>query len=569
MPVYRLGRELAFPLPECSEPGGLLAVGGDLEPERLLLAYSAGIFPWYEQGQPILWHSPDPRAVLLPEALRVSRSLGRTVRRGRYEVRLDTAFEAVVRGCAEAPRPGSVGTWITADMQRAYLRLHTLGFAHSAEAWEGDRLAGGLYGVSLGGVFFGESMFAARPDASKVAFVALIRQLERWGFDLVDCQMQPSHLERFGAVLWPRRRFLETLARALERETRRGRWHLERPPTASHTPHPSSARESTPGPAREAGGLRGMGGARRHGRIRRLPTESCMTSELPAPLPATGPNATQIEYWNATTGPRWVELQERLDAQIAPLGLWVMERAAVTPGERVLDVGCGCGQTSLQLAGRVGPGGFVLGIDISAVMLARAAERAREDGLQHVEFANADAQIHDFGSARFDLLFSRFGVMFFADPRAAFENLRRALVPGGRVAFASWQELARNPWMRDPMVAAAALLELPPPPAPGSPGPFAFADAKRVTDILEGAGFADVGHESMACRLSLGGGGGVDDAVQFMLQVGPVAAALREAPQARQEAVASAVAEVLRAHETDEGIVMDGAIWIVTARNPG
>jgi leucyl/phenylalanyl-tRNA--protein transferase len=570
MPVYRLGPELAFPHPEQGEPGGLLAVGGDLEPERLLLAYSAGIFPWYEQGQPILWHSPDPRAVLRPEALRVSRSLGRTLRRGRYEVRLDTAFEAVVRGCAEAPRPGGDGTWITADMQRAYLRLHELGFAHSAEAWEGERLAGGLYGVSLGGVFFGESMFAARPDASKVAFAVLVRQLTRWGFDLVDCQMQTSHLERFGAELWPRRRFLETLARALERETRRGRWCLAATPLASGAPHGSpAARAPSSCAGRERAGSSGLGRDRRRVSIRRAETEAPMSSARPAPLPATGPNAQQIEYWNETTGPRWVALQERLDAQIEPLGLQVMERTAVSSGERALDVGCGCGQTSLQLARRVGPDGSVLGIDISAVMLARAADRAREARLRHLEFANADAQTHDFGSARFDLLFSRFGVMFFADPRAAFENLRRALAPEGRLAFASWQELGRNPWMRDPTVAAAALLELPPPPPPGSPGPFAFADAERVTRILEDAGFVDVAHEPVTCRLSLGGGGGVEDAVHFMLQIGPVAAALREAPEARRDAVASAVAKVLRAHETDEGIVMDGAFWIVTARNPG
>jgi SAM-dependent methyltransferase len=312
-----------------------------------------------------------------------------------------------------------------------------------------------------------------------------------------------------------------------------------------------------------------LGRDRRRVSIRRTEMEARMSTGTPSPLSATGPNAQQIEYWNVTTGPRWVELQERLDAQIEPLGLQVMERTEIAPGERVLDVGCGCGQTSLQLARRVEPDGSVLGIDISAVMLARAAERAREAGLQHLKFANADAQTHDFGPARFDLLFSRFGVMFFADPRAAFENLRRALVPDGRLAFASWQEFARNPWMRDPTIAAAALLELPPPPAPGSPGPFAFADALRVTGILEDAGFVDVAHEPVVCRLSLGGGGGVDDAVRFMLQIGPVAAALREAPEGRREAVASAVADVLRAHETDEGIVMDGAFWIVTARNPG
>jgi leucyl/phenylalanyl-tRNA--protein transferase len=227
MPVYRLGRELVFPHPERSDPSGLLAVGGDLSPERLLLAYSAGIFPWYSEGQPILWHSPDPRTVLHPARLHVGRSLARTLRRRPFEVRLDTAFEDVVRACADVPRHDAGGTWITPDMQRAYLALHRHGFAHSAEAWEDGRLVGGLYGVSLGGAFFGESMFALRSDASKVAFVVLVRQLERWGFDLVDCQMQTDHLARFGAVPWPRSRFLAELAASLERETRLGPWQLE------------------------------------------------------------------------------------------------------------------------------------------------------------------------------------------------------------------------------------------------------------------------------------------------------------------------------------------------------
>jgi leucyl/phenylalanyl-tRNA--protein transferase len=226
-PLFRLGEELAFPDPQQSLPSGLLAVGGDLSCERLLLAYSRGIFPWYSEGQPILWHSPDPRMVLVPEALRVSRSLARTEKQARYEVRLDTAFAQVVRACAETPRPDQPGTWITPAMQRAYAELHRRGFAHSAEAWEAGRLVGGLYGVSLGGVFFGESMFAHRPDASKVAFVALVRQLVRWGFDLVDCQVHTQHLERFGAEPWPRARFLEALARSLARETRRGPWQLE------------------------------------------------------------------------------------------------------------------------------------------------------------------------------------------------------------------------------------------------------------------------------------------------------------------------------------------------------
>ena len=229
MPVYRLGPELVFPDPEESEPEGLLAVGGDLAPQRLLLAYASGIFPWYAEGQPILWHSPDPRAVVVPSALHVSRSLDKTLRRRKFEVRLDTAFADVIRACAEVPRRGEEGTWITNDMIRAYERLHESGYAHSAEAWEGDRLVGGVYGISLGGAFFGESMFTRRSDASKVAFTVLMRQLERWHFDFLDCQMRTPHLERMGAVLWPRKAFLAALARSVVRETRCGRWRLDEP----------------------------------------------------------------------------------------------------------------------------------------------------------------------------------------------------------------------------------------------------------------------------------------------------------------------------------------------------
>jgi leucyl/phenylalanyl-tRNA--protein transferase len=229
MPIYRLGPELVFPDPEESEPEGLLAVGGDLAPQRLLLAYASGIFPWYAEGQPILWHSPNPRAVLVPSALHVSRSLDKTLRRRKFEVRLDTAFADVIRACAEIPRRGTQGTWITADMLRAYVRLHEMGYAHSAEAWEGGRLVGGIYGVSLGGAFFGESMFTHRSDASKVAFAILVRQLERWRFDFLDCQMHTPHLERMGAVRWPREAFLEVLARSVVRETRCGLWSLDEP----------------------------------------------------------------------------------------------------------------------------------------------------------------------------------------------------------------------------------------------------------------------------------------------------------------------------------------------------
>jgi leucyl/phenylalanyl-tRNA--protein transferase len=227
MTVYRLGKALAFPDPEEAEPSGLLAVGGDLSPERLVLAYASGIFPWYDDDLPILWHSPDPRFVLLPDRLHVPKSLAKQLRRGRYEVRLDERFGEVIRACAHAPRPGQSGTWITDEMIRGYEQLHDRGLAHSAEAYEDGRLVGGLYGVSLGAAYFGESMFAVAPDASKVAFVTLVRQLAHWGIDLVDCQVRTEHTERFGAEHWPRRRYLDELSTRLERPTRRGRWSLD------------------------------------------------------------------------------------------------------------------------------------------------------------------------------------------------------------------------------------------------------------------------------------------------------------------------------------------------------
>ncbi len=227
MTVYRLGKTLAFPPPEEAEPSGLLAVGGDLSPDRLLLAYAMGIFPWYTDDTPILWFSPDPRGVLTPATLVVHRSLARRVRSGCYEVTLDRAFGDVIRGCADSPREGQLGTWITGDMIRAYEALHALGFAHSVETWRDGRLVGGLYGVSLGSAFFGESMFSRERDASKVALVRLVRQLGRWGFGLVDCQVRNDHLASLGAEQWRRTRFLEALANCLQDPTRRGPWSFD------------------------------------------------------------------------------------------------------------------------------------------------------------------------------------------------------------------------------------------------------------------------------------------------------------------------------------------------------
>jgi len=231
MALYRLPREPVFPPPGDAEPDGLLAVGGDLSPERLVAAYAAGIFPWYSDDQPILWWSPDPRLVLRPGWLHLSRSLQRTLRRGTYEVRADTAFAEVVGRCAAARRPGQRGTWIVPDMVEAYRELHRLGLAHSFEAWADGRLVGGLYGVSLGGAFFGESMFADRPDASKVAFASAVAWLADQGIELVDCQVRTEHLARFGAREVPRAAFLAELAAALGRPTLRGPWALAaRPP---------------------------------------------------------------------------------------------------------------------------------------------------------------------------------------------------------------------------------------------------------------------------------------------------------------------------------------------------
>jgi leucyl/phenylalanyl-tRNA--protein transferase len=225
MPVYRLGSSPAFPPPEEAEEGGLLAVGGDLSPQRLLAAYATGIFPWYQEA-PILWYSPDPRTVLLPGELRVSRRLRRTLKQGLFELRFDTAFEEVIRSCATVPRRGGQGTWITPDMISAYCALHELGFAHSSEAWREGRLVGAVYGVSLGSGFFGESMFFRQRDASKAALVALVWQAEAWGFELFDCQMHTEHLERLGAREWSRDRFLRVLQSCMKRPTRRGRWQL-------------------------------------------------------------------------------------------------------------------------------------------------------------------------------------------------------------------------------------------------------------------------------------------------------------------------------------------------------
>ena len=218
---------LKFPPVGSSSPEGLLAVGGDLRPERLLEAYRHGIFPWYSSGQPILWWSPDPRTLLFPAKLKLTRSLYKTLRQGKFRVSFDRRFSEVVRACAGPRDKQPSGTWITPEMLAAYTQLHALGCAHSVEVWRGEELVGGLYGVALGAAFFGESMFSRVTDASKVAFAHLVRQLEAWGYALVDCQVASAHLFSLGAEEIPRVEFLARLAAALRQPGRPAPWRFD------------------------------------------------------------------------------------------------------------------------------------------------------------------------------------------------------------------------------------------------------------------------------------------------------------------------------------------------------
>jgi len=225
MPIFRLTHDLVFPPPRLAEDG-LLAVGGDLSEKRLLLAYRMGIFPWYSEDEPILWWSPDPRLILAPQEFHMPRRLQRTLRQGTFAVTMDTAFERVIKGCAATPRRGQRGTWIMPEMVSAYCRLHESGYGHSVECWRDGQLTGGLYGLSLGRCFFGESMFSLEPDASKVALAALVERVTAWGFLFIDCQVTTEHLVRLGAKEVSRMHFLRLLGEGLKSKTRRGKWSI-------------------------------------------------------------------------------------------------------------------------------------------------------------------------------------------------------------------------------------------------------------------------------------------------------------------------------------------------------
>jgi len=276
-------------------------------------------------------------------------------------------------------------------------------------------------------------------------------------------------------------------------------------------------------------------------------------------------NAAQVDYWNAAAGETWARFQELLDRQIEPLGTRAMNRLAISPAEWVIDVGCGCGQTSLQLAARVGSVGRVVGVDISGPMLEVARHRLAAETGAAVEFRRADAQCDDLGRAVFHAAYSRFGVMFFADPIAAFTNIRRSLKADGRLAFVCWRSLEDNAWMREPLAAAAFALPPAEPSDPAAPGPFAFADPRRVRSILETAGFESVTIDSFESRI---GCGDVGESMQLALRVGPLGARLREHREL-MSSVAAAVRPVLERFATPQGVLMPAAVWIVGARNPG
>lgn len=278
--------------------------------------------------------------------------------------------------------------------------------------------------------------------------------------------------------------------------------------------------------------------------------------------PDTKPNQEQEDYWQEDAGHKWAEHADQMDLRIGHLGHAAMDLLKLAPGQSVLDVGCGCGATSLEIAQRVGAGGSVQGVDLSEVMLNVARVRAQERGLAHAAFHRADVQTHPF-SQPFDAVFSRFGVMFFADPFAAFQNLAGALKPGGKLAFVCWRAPKLNPWLAVPRAAIEELVEMPEPPEPGAPGPFAFADRERVLDMLQGAGFRDVGCEAQESAMMLGDD--VDSAIHFYFQLGPFSELLADCSTQAQDRCKAALRQALAPFQSDAGVALPTSTWLVSA----
>jgi ubiquinone/menaquinone biosynthesis C-methylase UbiE len=285
-------------------------------------------------------------------------------------------------------------------------------------------------------------------------------------------------------------------------------------------------------------------------------------------MTAANANDEQIEYWNSEAGQRWAGMQARIDTMFAPMTEVALERAKLAPGEKVLDVGCGSGATSLEAARYVGPEGQVLGVDVSQPMLKLAVRRGFHGNLAQLSFFENDAAEMKF-EPTFDVLISRFGWMFFADPVAAFTNLRTALVPGGRLMFMCWQRLSKNPWFLTPVLAMREVVPADPnepKPDPLAPGPFAFADAERIRATFTEAGFTDIEVEPVATTMKLGGPGDVESALDFATKIGPGSRLLADAPEDKRPAMIESVRRALAAKDSPQGIVLDAAIWVVTAR---
>lgn len=294
---------------------------------------------------------------------------------------------------------------------------------------------------------------------------------------------------------------------------------------------------------------------------------NCGGTFTPRPIrPRTDPNAEQIAYWNDEAGTRWTAIQRRTDALFADLTVAAMHSADPRPGESVLDVGCGCGATVLELAHRVGPDGRVVGVDVSKPMLQLARERVHAEGLQTVTLHIADAATYPFREAEFDLVFSRFGVMFFGDPVTAFANIRRSLRADGRLACLTWRPLADNPWFAVPLAAAIRCVPPPAPQNPEAPGPMSFADPARAKRILSEAGFTAIDFKRRDVMMKLSGPNELERATEFATQVGPASRALMAATPSAQTAAKAAICDALADYDGPGGVILPGSVWFVTAR---
>jgi SAM-dependent methyltransferase len=288
-------------------------------------------------------------------------------------------------------------------------------------------------------------------------------------------------------------------------------------------------------------------------------------------IEASGANAQQIEFWNGEAGNHWSERDDQMSRMLRPLGAEAIKRAAPETGEWVLDIGCGCGDTTVELAAAVGSSGGVLGVDISAPMLVTANQKIdslAQELRDRTSFKLADASIHDFAPAAFDLLFSRFGIMFFAEPTAAFSNMRGALKSGGRLTFLCWGPVDQNDWIMVPMKAARAHLPPPEPVDPRAPGPFAFADTAYVTDILQTAGFTDIEFETTEPIMKMGDGGSLDASVKFFIELGPLSSRLVDQPESVKNAVRESLLAAITDRYQDGYVELPAKCWLVTARNP-